>query len=112
MNPGTVADTVARLALGIPVFEPKDLSLSRPEIDRFSGVFAFDDIPMEIRLFERDGKMWAQATGQGETQLYFQGGDEFRPSFDPQVKIVFEAGSGDVFTLHQGGGEHRAKRKK
>lgn len=111
MSPGKVADTVARLALGIPVFEPKDLSLSKPEIERFSGEFAFDDIPMEIRLFERDGKMWAQATGQGETQLYFQGGDEFRASFDPQVKIVFEAGSGDVFTLHQGG-ETRAKRKK
>jgi CubicO group peptidase (beta-lactamase class C family) len=112
MNPGKVADVVARLALGLTVFEPKDLALTPADIARFSGEFAFEGIPLEIRLFERDGKMWGQATGQSETRLLYQGDGEFRASFDPEVKFVFAPGSADSFTLYQGGGTVPAKRKK
>jgi len=112
IGPGKLADTVARLALGLAVFEPKDLALSPTDIARFSGEFAFEGIPLEIRLFERDGKIWAQATGQGENRLLYQGEGEFRASFDAQVKFVFEPDSADSFVLHQGGGTVPAKRKK
>ncbi len=112
LNPGKVADAVARLALGLKNFEPKDLALSAEEITRFTGQFAFESLPMEIRLFERDGKVWAQASGQGETRLMYEGEGEFRASFDTSVKMIFEADSADTFTLHQGGGTVLAKRKK
>lgn len=110
MNPGKVADDVARAALGLTVFEPKDLELSAADIARFSGEFAFEGIKLEIRLFERDGKMWSQATGQKETRLLYQGDDEFRASFDTAVKFVF-AENGESFVLHQNG-TVPAKRKK
>ncbi|MFM9995765.1 MAG: serine hydrolase domain-containing protein [Phycisphaerales bacterium] len=114
VNSGRVADTVARLALGLAVFEPKDLALSPTDIARFSGEFAFESIPLEIRFFDRDGKMWAQATGQQENRLLYQGDGEFRASFDATVKFVFAAGAdrADSFVLHQGGGTISAKRKK
>jgi D-alanyl-D-alanine carboxypeptidase len=112
VNPGNVADTVARQALGLAVFEPKDLALSPADMARFSGEFAFEGIPLEIRLFERDGRLWAQATGPRETRLLYQGDGEFRASFDTKVKFVFAEGSADAFVLHQGRGTVPAKRKK
>lgn len=112
MNTGKVADAVARVALGQAAFEPKDLALSPADIARFSGEFAFEGIPLEIRFFERDGQMWAQATGQKEARLLYQGEGEFRASFDAAVKFVFTEGSADSFMLHQGGGTVPAKRKK
>lgn len=111
VNSGRVAETVARRALGLAVFEPKDLTLSPADIARFSGEFAFEGISLDIRFFERDGKMWAQATGQPENRLLYQGDGEFRASFDTAVKFVFAADS-DSFVLHQGGGTVSARRKK
>jgi D-alanyl-D-alanine carboxypeptidase len=111
-NPGKVADAVARLALGLAVFEPKDLALTPADLSRFSGEFAFEGIPLEIRLFERDGQLFGQATGQKENRLLYQGGGEFRASFDAAVKFVFEEGSRDSFVLHQNGKTIPAKRKK
>lgn len=111
VSPGKLGDNLARHALGIPVFEPKDLDLSAADITRFSGDFAFQGIPLEIKLFERDGKLYAQATNQKETRLLYQGNGEFRPSFDTNVKFVFEEGSADNFVLHQNG-QIPAKRKK
>ncbi|MBX3388554.1 MAG: beta-lactamase family protein [Phycisphaeraceae bacterium] len=111
INSGKFADIVAKNALGIEVFEPKDLDLTEAEIARFKGDFAFEGIPLEIKLFDRDGKMWAQATGQKETRLLYQGNGEFRPTFDTDVKFVFDEGSSDSFVLHQGG-QIPAKRKK
>lgn len=112
MNPGKVADSVARLALGLAVFEPKDLAMSPADVARFSGEFAFDGIPLEIRFFERGGQFWAQATGQKEARLLYQGEGEFRASFDAAVKFVFVKDSADSFVLHQGGRTMPANRKK
>lgn len=112
MSPRNIADAVARLALGLADFEPKDLALSPADLTRYCGEFAFEGIPLEIRLFERDGKVWGRATGQEEARLLYQGEGEFRASFDENVKFVFAAGSGDSFVLHQGGGTIGAKRKK
>ncbi|MEK6702712.1 MAG: serine hydrolase domain-containing protein [Planctomycetota bacterium] len=112
-NPAKLADSIARAALGISDFVPADLAVSAQEIARFAGEYKFVEFPMEISIFERDGKMWSQAVGQKETRLHYQGKGEFRADFDPQVKIVFTEGTGpaDQFVLHQGG-EHPANRKK
>ncbi|MBL8885774.1 MAG: beta-lactamase family protein [Phycisphaerales bacterium] len=111
INSGRFADTVTRYALGLEVFQPKDLDLSESDLARFSGEYAFEGIPLEIRLFARDGKLWAQATGQSESRLLYQGNNEFRPTFDTNVKFVFPAANADSFVLHQRG-EITAKRKK
>jgi len=112
LSPGKLADAVARAAVGIAEFQPKDLALSQADFTRFSGEYAFDGIPLEIRLFERDGKLWGQATGQKEASLLYQGDGEFRASFDPLVKFVFAKDSADSFVLHQNGRTIPANRKK
>ncbi len=110
-NSGKLADAIAMYALGLEVFQPKDLPLSAADITRFSGDFAFEGIPLEIKLFEREGKMYAQATNQKETRLLYQGNGEFRPTFDTNVKFIFTDGSADSFILYQNG-QIPAKRKK
>lgn len=112
VSPGKVADSIARAAVGISEFQPKDLAMSEADFARYSGEFAFEGIPLEIRFFERDGKMWGQATGQKEASLLYQGEGEFRASFDPLVKFVFAKDSADSFALHQNGRTITAKRKK
>lgn len=108
-NSGKLADIIARYALGIPVFEPKDFQLTTEDFARFTGDFAFEGIPLEIKFFEKDNQLWSRATGQGEIRLLYQGNDEFRAAFDSTVKIIFDGP--DAFTLHQGRAIP-AKRKK
>ena len=114
-NPGKVVDSIMRAALGIEELQPQDLPVPATDMARFAGDFAFDDIPMSITFFEKDGKVFAQATGQTPALLLYQGNGEFRADFDPQVKFVFAAGGGgdgpaESVVLHQHG-EHVARRK-
>lgn len=112
-SPGKVADSIARELLGIKAFVPADIAPSAEETSRFVGEYKFVDMPLELKVFERDGKVWVQATGQGDSRLLYQGKGEFRADFDAQVKVVFPEGAGpcDHLVLHQGG-EHTANRKK
>jgi hypothetical protein len=112
-NPGRVAESVMRAALGIEEFVPRNEAVSAAEMARFAGEYRFETIPMEIKFFEQDGKMMAQATGQKPARLLYQGNGEFCAEFDPAVEFVFAAGEGPAegFVLHQGG-EHKAVRKK
>jgi hypothetical protein len=41
--------------------------------------------------------------------MKWQGGNEFRAEFDPDVRVVFD-GDAKGFTLHQGGGVFHAER--
>ena len=112
-SPAKVADAIARAALGIKEPVVADLAVPAAEAARFVGDYKFDDIPLDFKVTARDGKLWAQATGQPELRLLYQGKGEFRAEFDPRVKIVFPDGAGpaDQLVLHQGG-EHTAKRQK
>lgn len=111
-DPGKVAASVARAALGLEEFQPKDLAVSKEEFARYNGTYKFTDIPMELRIFEKEEKLWAQGTGQPENRLLAQGNGEFRTSFDHNIRIIFPAGEGPApeFILHQNG-EHKALRK-
>ncbi len=112
-NPGKIADSIARAALGIGEFVPADTAVSAEDIARFVGEYKFTDMPLELKVFERDGKVWVQATGQKDSRLLYQGKGEFRADFDAQVKVVFPTGTGpcEHLVLHQDG-EHTANRKK
>jgi hypothetical protein len=74
---------------------------------RYAGTYLLrlpNSQTMELRIYERDGKMLSQATGQGEFGLRFQGDDTFVPSFDPNARLRFAAGSPSPrVTLLQGG---------
>lgn len=110
---GRIAELISRAALGIEDFKPQDLAVTPEEIARFAGEYKFETIPLEITFFEREGKLWGQASGQDADQLLSQGKGEFRASFDPNVRFVFSGGDGpaEAVTLFQRG-EHKAKRKK
>lgn len=113
LPPAKIAEEIAIAALDIKEFVPADLEVPAEEVARFVGEYAFTDIPLELKVFERDGKVWARATGQRENRLLYQGKGEFRAEFDPKVKFVFPEGSGPAegLVLHQRG-EQTAKRKK
>jgi len=111
-NPGRVADSIMRAALGLTEFVALDLPVHAAEASRFAGEYASEEVPFEISIVERAGQVFAQSPGQRETRLLYQGKGEFRPDFDHQVRIVFPAGDGPAagLVLHQGG-ELAAKRK-
>lgn len=112
LGPAKIAEAIATAALDIKEFVPADIEVSAEEIARFVGEYAFSDIPLELKVFERDGKVWAQAKGQQANRLLYQGKGEFRAEFDPKVKFVFPGGKdpAEQVVLHQRG-EHTATRK-
>lgn len=107
-----VADNIARAALGLPLVRPpappQDLATTGAQRARYLGTYRLappGGDPIELRVFERDGQLFAQGTGQGEFALRFQGDDSFVPSFDPASRVRFAAGTpAPSLTLTQGGG--------
>jgi CubicO group peptidase (beta-lactamase class C family) len=106
-NSGKVADSIAKAALNVQEFVPQDLQVSAEEAKQFVGEFKFETIPLAIVFRERGGKIYAQATGQGENRLLYQGKGVFLAEFDNAVKFTFPEVEGskpaDMFTLTQGG---------
>lgn len=120
---GRVEETLARAALGIPEPEVADLPVPADLGRRVTGRYLIGgELPAEIR--SRDGTLFAQAEGQREWRMLYQGTREtdagraavFRAEFDPgAVRLDFLL-SGDpgapspAFVLHQGGSTVRAER--
>ena len=110
-----VAQALGREALGVtdqPV--PAEATLSPADASRCEGQYALPDVELEVTISQRDGKLFAQATGQPEFGLIFVGKGEFGASFDKEVRLVFDL-SGEQpaksFVLHQGGMSILASRK-
>jgi len=106
-----VADNIARAALGVKLVPapPKlrDLATTAEERARFSGKYriALPSGPLEFRVFENDGKLMAQAAGQPEWPLLYQGNGSFGTAFDSSLRLTFSAGTpAPKLTLAQGGG--------
>jgi hypothetical protein len=103
---------IASIALGLGEEQIHDLELTEEQMRRYVGTYQLADIPMQAKVFVRDGKLYSQATDQPEFRLMAQGEHEFRADFDTSVRLVFSA-EGDVapsFVLHQGGGKITASR--
>jgi CubicO group peptidase (beta-lactamase class C family) len=106
-----VADNIARAALGVRLVPapPKllDLATTAEERARFAGTYRLvlpNGRPLELRIFERDGKVMAQGTGQPEIPLRYQGNSVFGASFDRSLRITFAPGTpAPRLTLLQGG---------
>ncbi len=59
---------------------------------------------LELTVSYRDGAIFIQATGQPEAKAQPQANGEYRASFDPAVRFVFQPGdTSPGFTLHQAG---------
>jgi hypothetical protein len=106
-----VADNIARAAFGVRLVAapPKLLNLptTAAERARIAGTYRLA-LPngriLELRVFERDGNVVSQATGQPEIPLRHQGNSTFGASFDPSMRLTFAPGTpAPKLTLVQGG---------
>ncbi|WP_396217485.1 serine hydrolase domain-containing protein [Flavobacterium sp.] len=85
-----------KLPYPFPNFKKLDAEL----IQKYSGTFASIDIPLKITVFEKEGNLLAQATGQPSFPLTFSKDDVF--VFAP-AGIEMEFTSSTSFILKQGG---------
>lgn len=107
-----IANNIARAALGVPLVSTPaklvDLPTTAEERARFAGTYRLvlaNGRTLNLRVFERDGKLITQADGQGETPLRYQGNSTFGASFDPSMRLTFAPGNPTPkVTLMQGGG--------
>jgi CubicO group peptidase (beta-lactamase class C family) len=109
LSSGKIADAIAYKLLGIERGTVKDEPTTPEKRAQLSGKYTFEDMPMDARVFEEDGRLKLQATGQSAVGLLWQGGNEFRADFDNDVRFVFAADA-QTFTLYQNGGVFHAKR--
>lgn len=110
-NMNNIAIGVLSINFGVP-FELPDLSaksIDNKELDlaRYEGNYSSSDLPLKIKIFQQDGQLYGQATGQGAFPLTPFSNTEFK--FE-QAGIVIKfkevsEGSYTEFVLHQGGGK-------
>jgi hypothetical protein len=106
-----IANNIARAALGVTlVASPArlaDLPTTAEERARFAGTYRLvlpNGRTLNLRVFERDGKVLSQADGQGEIRLLYQGNSTFGAAFDRSMRLTFAPGSPTPkVTLLQGG---------
>jgi hypothetical protein len=105
-----LADSIAYAVLGIEPPIVKDEPIPAELIARLSGDYLFTGIGMDARVFEREGKLMLQGSGQDAFRILWQGGLEFRAEFDTDVRLVFAA-DGKSLVIYQGGGKADGVRK-
>lgn len=102
-------------SIEMPDFSHKPIELDSQLLTRFEGVYASDDLPMDIQFRIENEQLMAQATGQSALPLKPYSETEFR--FDPAgIVIVFDPDSVadnqfERFTLTQAGGNYVFTRK-
>jgi D-alanyl-D-alanine carboxypeptidase len=111
---GRIANDIARAVFGIEKTVAADIPITPDLMKRIVGTYKLDK--MDVRIWEEAGKAMLQASAPGQQAfvLQWQGpqvasGNEFRASFDHEVKLVF-TDDGRSFTLFQGGGVVNAMR--
>ena len=78
---------------------PQFMKMDAKELAKFTGTYASKDIPLKITVSEKNGELFAQATGQGAFPLTFK--EETTFVFAPAgIEMVFGEKS---FVLIQGG---------
>jgi len=109
---GRIINDIAQEVLGIEKVVAKDVPITSEVMKRIVGKYKLNE--MDVKIWEQDSKAMLQATDQPAFALQWQGadvngGNEFRASFDTEVKMIF-ADDGRSFTLFQGGGQVTVKR--
>ena len=109
-RPQIVEQAIARAALGMPRIVGADLPLSRQERDRYIG--NYDLGQLQVRIFERDGVLMAQATNQSALRMKYQGELTFLLDAPQIIKLVFQLNGARAagFDLYQNGAVVPARR--
>jgi hypothetical protein len=76
-------------------------------LDSYIGAYKSDQIPLEIKVFTKEGKLYIQAAGQPELAMKAKSPTVFE--FVP-ARIEVEFDSAASFTLHQGGMNFKFKK--
>ena len=76
-------------------------------LESYSGTYKSEQLPLDIKAFVKDGKLYLQATGQSEFALKAASNTRFE--FAP-AGIVVEFDSSSSFTLKQAGRSSRFKK--
>jgi D-alanyl-D-alanine carboxypeptidase len=105
---------IAREALGIAP-RLKDLALPAAELESFVGNYRINQIELDFAVTVVRGKLFVQGPGQPPVPVLAQGDSEFRASWDPSVRIVFDAPAAPgapspSFAFEQGGEAFKAIR--
>ena len=78
---------------------PKFMKMDKAELAKFTGTYASKDLPLKITVSEKNGELFAQATGQGAFPLTFREEKTFVFAA-AGIEMVFGDNS---FILNQGG---------
>ena len=109
---GRIANEIAGAIVGIEKVVAKDVPITPELMKRIVGEYKLKQ--MNTKIWDEGGKAMVQGEGQPSFAILWQGpdasgGNEFRASFDHQVKFIF-ADDGGSFTLYQGGRQVQVKR--
>jgi len=78
---------------------PQFMKMDKGELVKFTGIYASKEIPLKITISEKNGELFAQATGQGAFPLTFREEKTFVFAA-AGIEMVFGDNS---FVLNQGG---------
>ncbi|WP_109434131.1 serine hydrolase [Aquimarina sp. AU119] len=84
-------------------------NLSKNDLSVYEGIYASDQVPLEVSFFVKEDKLWSKATGQNEFPLDFIGDDVFQFE-QANIKITFDK-TNKQMSLNQGGLKYVFKKK-
>ena len=103
-NPTVLGKQLARHALGVPAFKPRDLALTATQLGRVTGMYFQGE--MQIRVTSENGRIYWSFPGIPKPErLFAQGAGVFVPESDIDVRITFSpaAANAQQLTVTQGG---------
>jgi uncharacterized protein len=96
-----------RVVFEKPAAEAPGVAVDVKTLESYSGTYKSDQLPLDIKAFVRDGKLFMQATGQPEFALKATSATQFEFA---QAGIVVLFDSASSFTLKQGGANRQFKK--
>jgi uncharacterized protein YciI len=96
-----------RVVLQKPAESAPDVAVDVKTLESYSGTYKSDQLPLDIKAFVKEGKLFMQGTGQPEFPLKATSATQFNFT---QAGIVVEFDSSSSFTLKQGGTNSRFKK--
>jgi hypothetical protein len=88
--------------------EPAPAFVADPKtLQAYAGTYKSEQLPLDIKAFVKEGRLYMQATGQSEFSLKAQSATQFEFA---QYGIQVEFDSASSFTLKQGPGSYKFKK--
>jgi len=88
-----------RVVLQQPADSAPPAAVDAKTLEAYAGTYKSDQVPLDIKAFVKDGKLYVQAAGQDEIALKARSATEFEYAA-ARISIVFDSPSS--FTLKQG----------